>query len=111
MNYADLNKTQKRVIDAFIRLKPELADSTTITRTEVEDLFAKLMVERQNGGEKMGYPMWLVKGLKVSRGVYAFPAPNVTSNSIIDAIAKRTAQTTVEDEEFLAELREAGIEV
>lgn len=110
MNYADLNKTQKRIVDAFIRLRPELADATSITRPEVEELFFKLMDERETGGEKMGYPMWLVKGPKVARGVYVFPAPNVTNDSVIDAIAKRTAKTTAEDEEFLAELREAGIE-
>jgi len=110
MNYKDLNKTQKRIIDAFIEIRPELANATSITRPEVEELFFKLYEKRDSGGEKMGYPMWLVKGPKVARGVYVFPAPNVTNDSVIDAIAKRTAQTTVEDEEFLAELREAGIE-
>lgn len=110
MNYVNLNKTQKRVIDAFIKIRPELANTSTITRPEVEELFFKLHAERETGGEKIGYPMWLVKGAKVSRGVYVFPAPNVTNDNIIDAVAKRAAQTTKEDEEFLAELKEAGIE-
>ena len=110
MNYANLNKTQKRVIDAFVKLRPELANTSTITRPEVEELFFKLKDLRDAGGEKIGYPMWLVKGAKVSRGVYVFPAPNVKNDNVIEAVAKRVAQTTKEDEEFLAELREAGVE-
>lgn len=110
MNYADLNKTQKRVIDAFVKLRPELANTSTITRPEIEELFFKLHADRTNGGEKIGYPMWLVKGAKVSRGVYVFPAPNVTNDNVISAVAKRATQLTQEDEEFLAELKEAGIE-
>lgn len=110
MNYSDLNKTQKRVIDAFIKIRPELANTSTITRPEVEELFFKLHADRANGGDKIGYPMWLVKGAKVSRGVYVFPAPNVTNENVISAVAKRATQLTKEDEEFLADLKEAGIE-
>jgi hypothetical protein len=110
MNYTDLNKTQKRIVDAFIRLRPELANIGTISRTEVEDLFFKLYNERAEGGEKIGYPLWLVKGPKAGRGVYVFPAPGVKNDSVIDALAKRAANITAEDAEFLAELREAGIE-
>lgn len=110
MNYSDLNKTQKRCIDAFVSIRPELANASTITRPEVEELFFKLHEARANGGEKIGYPMWLVKGAKVGRGQYVFPGPNVTNDSVIAAVAKRAAVTTKEDEEFLAELREAGIE-
>lgn len=111
MNYVNLNKTQKRVIDAFIKIRPELANATTITRPEVEELFFKLKDQRADGGEKIGYPMWLVKGTKVGRGVYVFPGSNVNNDSAIEAVAKRVAQTTKEDEEFLAELQEAGVEV
>lgn len=110
MNYSDLNKTQKRCIDAFIKLRPELASTPTITRPEVEELFFKLHAERANGGPKIGYPMWLVKGPKVGRGQYVFPAPNVTNDSVIAAVAKRAVEKTKEEEDFLAELKEAGIE-
>ena len=110
MNYANLNKTQKRIVDAFIRLRPELASTGAITRPEVEELFFKLYDERAETGEKIGYPMWLVKGPKVSRGVYVFPAPNVTNDSVIDAIASRVANSSQEDQDFIAELREAGID-
>ena len=126
LNYSDLNKTQKRVIDAFIALRPELASATTITRPEVEELFFKLFAERANGGAKIGYPMWLVKGDRTSRGVYLFPAPGVTHDSTplpkpvtqkqLKAKATRTeAQIqaeqarVAEDEEFFKELAEAGV--
>jgi hypothetical protein len=110
MNYSDLNKTQKRCIDAFIQLRPELASTPTITRPEVEELFFKLHDERATGGAKIGYPMWLVKGPKVGRGQYVFPAPNVTNDSVIAAVAKRAVEKTKEETEFLDELRAAGIE-
>jgi hypothetical protein len=110
MNYSDLNKTQKRCIDAFITLRPELADTPTITRPEVEELFFKLKDARDAGGDKIGYPMWLVKGPKVGRGQYVFPAPNVTNDSAIAAVANRVAQKTQAEAEFLDELRAAGIE-
>ena len=111
MNYADLSKTQKRVIDAFIGLRPELANASTISRTEVEDLFNQLMLARESGGAKIGYPMWLVKGPKAGRGVYVFPAPNIDNSNVIDAVAKSAAVMSKEDEEFMAELRAAGIDV
>jgi hypothetical protein len=111
MNYSDLNKTQKRVIDAFITLRPELATTATITRPEVEELFFKLKDARATGGEKIGYPMWLVKGPKVGRGQYVFPAPNVINDSAIAALANRVVQKTQVEVEFLDELRAAGIEV
>lgn len=126
INYSELNKTQKRVIDAFISVRPELADATTITRPEVEELFFKLFAERANGGAKIGYPMWLVKGDRTSRGVYLFPAPNVTHESTplpkpvtqkqLKAKVTRTEDQikaeqirVAEDEEFFKELAEAGV--
>lgn len=126
MNYSDLNKTQKRVIDAFIALRPELANAATITRQEVEELFFELFAERANGGPKIGYPMWLVKGDRTARGVYLFPAPNVTHDSTplpkpvtqkqlkakatkTEVEAKAEQARLAEDEEFFRELAEAGV--
>ena len=108
MNYANLTKTQKRCIDAFIRLTPELANATSISRAEVEKLFFELYEARKTGGEKIGYPMWLIKGDKVERGKYVFPAPNVKHEAVV---AQNQAVKSSEDEEFLAELRENGIEI
>ena len=111
MNYTDLSPVQKRVVDAYITLRPELANANSITRPEVEDLHAKLLAARQTGGEKIGYPQWLVKGEKLGRGSYVFPAPNVTNEDIVSVVAKRVTPPTQADDEFIAELREAGVEV
>lgn len=107
MNYSDLTKIQKRCIDAFISIRPELNDASTISRQVVEELFAELFEKRNSGGEKIGYPMWLIKGPKVGRGEYVFPAPNVNTDNVIVA-AKASSE---EDEEFLKELRENGINI
>lgn len=136
LNYSDLNKTQKRMVDAFIARRPELANASTITRVEIEDLWYAMYAERANGGPKMGYPGWLVKGEKVARGAYPFPAPNVTHSSeplprpmtrkermarinqppsdqlvqermAAQAVAVKKRQD--EDAEFFAELQEFGV--
>lgn len=110
MNYSKLSKAQKRCIDAFVRLRPELANAESITRPEIEELFFKLHADRSNGGEKIGYPMWLVKGEKVSRGVYKFPAPNLATVSSTKKVAKSVEKSmSEEDKEFFTELAEHGI--
>lgn len=115
MNYSDLTKTQKRCIDAFIKIRPELATQETITRPEIEMLFQTLFDARSDGGEKIGYPMWLVKGEKVGRGAYKFPAPGLTSatpektsksKSKVEQVAIKTEE---EDKEFFTDLKEYGI--
>lgn len=107
MNYSDLTKIQKRCVDAFIQLRPELASASTISRQEVEELFFALHEQRANGGPKIGYPMWLIKGDKVNRGEYVFPAPNVNTSEVVVS----SKQASEEDEEFFAELRANGINV
>jgi hypothetical protein len=113
MNYSDLNKTQKRCIDAFIKLNPKLESQATITRPEVEELFFKLHAERANGGPKIGYPMWLVKGSKTSRGVYEFPAPKLDSTPTKATSKSKVTVAEVkvdeEDKEFFTNLKEYGI--
>lgn len=108
--YAKLNKTQKRVIDAFIQIRPELASASTITRPEIEDLFKQLYDARSAGGEKMGYPTWMTKQARVGRGVYAFPGPNATnSKPVITKVNISPKAQAKEDAEFVAELEEAGV--
>jgi hypothetical protein len=123
MNYSELNKTQVRCIDAYIKLRPELASQPTITRPEVEALHAQLFAERANGGAKIGYPMWLVKNDKLGRGIYEFPAPELDSAPILQKtpVAKAKTSKTVEekaeaqakveqeDKEFFTDLKEYGI--
>jgi len=115
MNYSELTKIQKRCIDAFIKIRPELSKQLIITRPEVEDLFQTLFEARATGGEKIGYPMWLVKGDKFGRGIYEFPAPEFDADATVEAKpkvinAKQTsAKTEQEDKEFFTELQEYGI--
>ena len=75
MHYSELTDAQKRCVDEFIKYRPELATATSITRPEIEEIWKVLLDRRKSGGVVFGYPMWLVKGPKVSRGVYVFPAP------------------------------------
>lgn len=112
MKYSELTATQKRCIDAFVEIKPELAKQPTISRKEVEDLFQALFAAREGGGPKIGYPMWLVKGEKVGRGEYVFPAPKLD----VDLTASKSKSKTKvedkvaqEDKEFFTELAENGI--
>lgn len=111
MNYSTLTKTQRRVIDAFVELNPALASSETISRQEVERLFFILFENRKDGGPKIGYPMWLVKGERVGRGVYAFPAPQLaaTSKTVVSTSSAQKSRKHQEDEEFFSELAENGI--
>lgn len=116
MNYAKLTKVQKRCIDAFVQLRPELATAESISRKEIEELFWKLHETRAQGGEKIGYPMWLVKGEKVGRGLYKFPAPSLadsseTSAAVVTAAASKSSaiKNVEEDKEFFQDLQEYGI--
>jgi hypothetical protein len=113
MKYSQLTKTQKRCIDAFVAIQPDLATRETITRPEIEDLFNILYAERDHGGEKIGYPMWLVKGEKVGRGSYKFPAPNAVASTetVKDEGSGYAAptETSQEDKEFFTDLKEYGI--
>lgn len=114
MNYSDLTKTQKRCIDAFVKLRPELSSAETISRQEVEDLFKQLYEARSTGGEKIGYPMWLVKGEKTGRGMYKFPAPALAKTEVkpsksVKSKSETQIKTEEEDKEFFTDLKEYGI--
>lgn len=109
MNYSTLTKTQRTCIDAFVKLDPSLASAPSISRKHIEKLFWELHAERINGGEKIGYPMWLVKGEKVGRGEYRFPAPELKAGSFKPSVQSTPSKSSKEDEEFFAELAEEGV--
>ena len=111
LNYSTLTKTQRRVVDAFVQLDPKLASAETITRKQVEELFFTLFEKRKDGGEKIGYPMWLVKGDKAGRGAYKFPAPELAGRAkvISSGSSQVKSKMDAEDEEFFTELAENGI--
>lgn len=110
MNYSQLSKAQKRAIDAFVSIRPDLATAETISRTDIEEVFWILHAEREHGGEKIGYPMWLVKGEKAGRGLYKFPAPELAAASTKTVETKSVEiKSEQEDKEFFTELAENGI--
>lgn len=121
LKYANLSKGQKRCIDAFISVRPELASADTITTKEVQKIFWQLHEQRSNGGAKVGYPLWLSANNTISRGVFAFPGPKSSGVSVAtqNAAAKQKLEKIIEDsekveideDEFTAELRANGIQV
>lgn len=107
MNYCDLTKGQRRCVDAFIAINPDLALASSISRAMVEDTWNITLKNRDAGGPKFAYPMWLVKGPKVSRGVYQWPSPNIVHT----AVQLHTEEMSAEDKEFYDELRAHGIQI
>ena len=105
MRYSELTKSQKLCIDEFIKFRPELATAKSISRQEVEEIWKALYELRNSGGAFFGYPMWLIRGPKISRGVYIWPAP--------DSDGEYTATVSENDDpamiEFLADCKKYGI--
>ena len=105
MMYSELTKSQKLCIDEFIKFRPELATAKSISRQEVEEIWKALYERRNSGGAFFGYPMWLIRGPKISRGVYIWPAP--------DSDGEYTATVSENDDpamiEFLADCKKYGI--
>lgn len=137
MKFTNLTKAQKRFIVAAINHNPALAEQTEVTRAEILDAYWTLRNARTGNEPKVGLPNWLMNTAKTGRGTYVFPAPTtaelteynatqtvaVQKNTSATAKARKRLDTilekgtviepvvTVSDEEFLAELQEAGIEV
>lgn len=136
LNYSTLTKGQKRFINAAISIKPELATATEISRAMLHEVYFALRDTRASGGEKVGYPNWLCNDYKTGRGSYHWAAPTAEQLAADAAVQpkakakKNTAatekarqrlekiisepadpDTVISDDEFLAELKEAGIEV
>ena len=138
MKFANLTKAQKRFIVSAITHNPALATQKEVTRAEILDAYWTLRNARTGNEPKVGLPNWLMNNAKTGRGTYVFPAPTeaqlteynnsnsttaVKKNTNATAKARKRLDTilekgtvvepvvTVSDEEFLAELQEAGIEV
>ena len=109
MNYSDLSKAQKRAVDYYIELDPSLKSANVISRTKVEELFFKC---REIHG-KFGYPNWIVKGEKVSRGVYMWPGPESVHTAgqtpVVDLSAIKKVNKDEFEKEFFQEMAESGI--
>lgn len=109
MKYSTLTKIQKRCVDAFIEKRPHLRTANSITRKEIVEIFDELYAERSNGGPKIGFPVWIVKGKILARGSYEFPGPEAKE----DSTGKTTpvSYSSEEDQEFFQELEENGITI
>lgn len=109
MMYSELTNIQRRCVDVFVDRRPHLRTANTITRKEIVEIFNELYEARSVTAPKIGFPVWIVKGNILSRGVYEFPGPEAK-----EASAGKTSQTSYsseEDREFFQELEENGITV
>jgi hypothetical protein len=124
LKYSDLSKGQRKCIYAYVAHRPELATADTIVSKEIYSIFKELEALRATGGEKVGYPNWLLKHNQIQRGVHAFPGPKSKglTQTEMDSLEKSKLQKmldsspddtveSIDDDEFVAELRANGIEV
>jgi hypothetical protein len=138
MKFATLTKAQQRFIVSAIIHNPALAEKTEVSRAEILDAYWALRNARTGNEPKVGLPNWLMNTAKTGRGSYVFPAPtdaelqDYNSSSVTTTVKKNTSATAnarkrldailekgdtvdplvnISDEEFLAELQEAGIDV
>ena len=123
LTYADLSKGQKKLIDAFVQYRPELANAETLSSKDMYYIWQEIFADRANGGPKVGYPHWLSKHNQIRRGILAFPGPqskglseaeqSELEKSKLQKILDNSDQDEVEfsDAEFMDELRANGIEV
>lgn len=85
--YENLSKGQQRWVDSVLEIRPKLKDGGVITLKECCEIYNELYATRKKSGEKVGFPNWLAKTNKISRGVFAFPAPGVTKFPTAAAVA------------------------
>lgn len=129
MNYVNLSKTRKAVVDLLVKKFPGVKESGTITFKELTSVFIKGKYYTDPiTNQKYGYPLWLTieKEFRTgTRGKYHVPVPTLndfvgaehTNSKILikskTELTKEKKQTKIEisDDEFLAELAEAGIEL
>lgn len=122
LTYSDLTKSQKRWVDNMIVIMPQFANGGNITLKECAASYDILRGMRDTGIGKIGYPNWLYNKNKLARGLYFFPAPGAEPAEFVkqastQRLAKRLDSKDAfkveskEDEDFLAELLEAGIDI
>ena len=122
LTYSELTKSQKRWAHAMIEFYPKLENGGSITLNECWVASTTLYAQRVAGSPKIGYPNWLFGVNKIRKGLYFFPAPGAEPAAFIEeakaqTLAKRLDNKNAfvveckEDEDFLAELLEAGIQI
>jgi hypothetical protein len=89
LKFSNLTLAQKRFIVAVIEHDESIKQTKSITLKQCGEVYDALRAERQGAkGEKIGYPNWLFKANKVSRGVYGVPVP---TDAELSAYAKELA--------------------
>ena len=74
INFIELNKSQKNYVVYLLNFHGHTKD--TISLAEMKSYHNTMLVARESGCPKFGYPNWLIKSEnKVSMSVYHFPAP------------------------------------
>lgn len=117
LKYSALTKGQKRCVDAFIERSPELASAESISTKQIQKLFWEIHETRAADTPKIGYPLWL-KVNTVQRGLFAWPGPQSTGDGtelakskLSKILGESVVVQSVDEAEFLAELRDNGITV
>ena len=89
LKFANLSLSQKRFVVAVLESNPQYKKDPQITLKECAAIYYTLRDTRTGAkNEKIGYPNWLFKANKVSRGVYGVPVP---TDAELSAYAKELA--------------------
>lgn len=75
LKFKDLSPGQKAAVLAGIAHEPALATAKEVTAKEIHRVYMELIALREQGGVKVGYPVWLSKTNTIRRGVQMWPAP------------------------------------
>ena len=128
LKFETLSRAQKRFVIAVIEHSPQYKADPVITLKECAAIYYELREKREGKkGEKIGYPNWLFKANKISRGNYKLPVPtenelnsfardeNLRSNPVKAAKAKvaTLAATTITadpDEDRLQRIIDESLE-
>lgn len=121
--FAGLSKGQKRYVQILAKYRPNRDASGIISSSFVRTLHHELLKNRDNGGEKIGWPRWVFVENKTgeSEGLVPF----ATEQELIDfdtveqmpiktlqsskSEVKLKPELSISDAEFEAECRAAGI--
>jgi hypothetical protein len=105
LNYTDLSPAKQKYIDLVELFFPDIKTRGVITFQEMNDIHAFFVKKREeNKKYKCSMPIWLITSNAMSRGVYKFPASDVT-------IEQDTSGLTELDLQYHAELARYGIKV
>lgn len=105
--YSTLTRIQRKAVDAFIALDPSLATANSITRQRLEELLA----QARKTDPKLGYPAFITRCARVSRGVYPWPSPGATVDlsAIKSPEVAKTPEQIKFEEKFAKEMADCGI--